>query len=132
MIDQSRYDRAIWVDVNNDYQINVDPELLLDTKAINGSLRNLLRCPLGARRMQREYGTRLPFFLYEPCTQITADSLFSSLVQSIARWEPRIVLDVSSSRVRADLSLPGYQVSLAYTVKRTDATSLFQFSVRKF
>ncbi len=125
------YESAVWIDVNADYGVRAGAELLLDNAAINGSLRNLLRCQIGSRRMLREYGTYLPYYLQEPLTQITADSILSSLVQSIARWEPRVSVDLASSSVVADTRLPGYKVELYYSILRTDTPGFFQFTVKR-
>jgi len=125
------YDSAVWIDVNADYGVLSGAELLLDEKAINGSLRNLMRCHIGSRRMLREYGTYIAYYLQEPLIPLTADSMLSSLVQSITRWEPRVQVDIANSSVEADTRLPGYRVTLSYQILKTNNTGQFQFSVKR-
>lgn len=130
-LDILSYQDAVWIDLNADYNLNTRPEILLDNQAINGSLRNLLRCRVGSRRMLREYGTYLFAFLQEPLTPITADSIFTSLVQSIERWEPRVKIDLVNSLIEPDTRMPGYRITLLYTILKTNIVSQLQFSVKK-
>lgn len=125
------YQSAVWIDVNSDYNLYTGGEILLDQKAVNGSLRNLLRCRVGSRRMLREYGTYLVYYLHEPLTQLTADSLFSSLMQSIRKWEPRINVVENASSIEIDKRLPGFKLDIQYTILKTNTSGFFQFSVKK-
>jgi phage baseplate assembly protein W len=107
---------ATWVDVNTLVSIDPLPDRLPDQLSItNSSLRNLFNCPIGARGkiFQPEYGSEWYQMLEEPIDDLTAAKMVIVMIQAIARWEPRIVLDYSQSFVKADLNLPGYYVRVA-------------------
>lgn len=129
---QLSLDNATWIDVNPQFGLNGLPDRLPDGQAIQlCSLFNLFNCPPGGRSriFQPEYGSLLYQFLQEPLDQTTANNIQISLVQAIARWEPRINLDLSNSYVRPDTTLPGYVVRLAFTLGLTSSRQSITFTV---
>lgn len=113
---------AVWLDLSTDYGLNTDPLLVPDIQAVNNSLRNLLRCPIGSRgrTFRPTYGTYLFHALQEPIDEKTTDAIRASLVQSIEYWEPRIGLDYANTLVLAVPQLPGYVVKIAYFYRLTN------------
>ncbi|EMI5828520.1 TPA: GPW/gp25 family protein [Escherichia coli] len=109
---------AVWVDASSKFTLDTNPDLLPDVLAINNSLYNLFSCQIGARAriFQPEYGASLLTYLQEPIDQNTADKIQVGFIQAIARWEPRIQLDMSNTWVKPDMSLPGYQIRIAYNL----------------
>lgn len=109
---------ATWIDVNSSFTINTNPDLLPDALAVSNSLYNLFNCPVGGRGriFQPEYGTYWYQFLQEPIDQITGNQMKISMIQAIARWEPRITVDTSQSFIQPDFSLPGYNVRIAFDI----------------
>lgn len=105
---------AIYVDANSGVTQNNLPDRIPDDLAIRNSLYNLFNCPIGARGkiFQPEYGSEWYQFLQEPIDAITAAKMRIGMIQSIARWEPRIVLDYSKTSIVADSTLPGYYVNI--------------------
>lgn len=108
--------QVAWLDVNSNIRNNGKPDLLPDIHAINNSIRNLFKCPIGARGriFQPTYGTFLYNLLHEPLDQETAFRIRASLVQSLEKWEPRIRLDHANTRVDPVYSLPGFRVQVRY------------------
>jgi len=107
---------ATYIDVNTLVTLDSLPDRLPDQLSItNASLINLFRCPIGSRGkiFQPEYGSEWYQFLQEPINDMTAAKMRIAMIQAIARWEPRIVLDYSNTFVQADQTLPGYQVRIA-------------------
>jgi phage baseplate assembly protein W len=109
---------ATWVDVNSQFTVNNLPDRLPDVLAINNSIYNILNCPIGARSriFQPEYGSLWYQFLQEPLDQTTANKMQVAMIQALGRWEPRITIDNSNSYVTPNLSLPGYQVRIAFSL----------------
>lgn len=122
---------ATWIDANSQFTVNSMPDRLPDYLAIANSLYNLFNCPIGARSriFQPDYGSLLYQFLQEPVDDVTSNKIKLCFIQAIARWEPRIVLDMSQTNVTADQSLPGYDVNLAYTVILTSQKQSMTFPV---
>lgn len=129
---QTSLDGATWIDVNPQFTVNGLPDRLPDAQAIQlCSLFCLFNCPIGARSriFQPEYGSMWYQFLQEPLDQTTANKMQIAMIQAIARWEPRINLDVSNSYIRPDVSLPGYVVRLAFSVGLTSARQAINFTI---
>jgi phage baseplate assembly protein W len=129
---QTSLDGATWIDVNTQFGMNNLPDRLPDAQAIQlCSLFNLFNCPIGSRSriFQPEYGSMWYQFLQEPIDQTTANKMQIAMIQAIARWEPRINLDMSNSFITPDLTLPGYNVRLAFGVGLTSARQAINFTI---
>lgn len=125
---------AYWVDVNTLVGNSALPDRLPDQASIiSCSLVNLFNCPIGARGplFEPTYGCLLYQFLQEPVDDVTARDIRISLIQSINKWEPRIVLDYSGTSVLPDYTLPGYRVRLAFTVRLTGEIGEAVFNLNK-
>lgn len=123
---------ATWIDVNPQYGINGLPDRLPDGLAIvRGSLFNLLNCAPGerSRTFQPDYGSQWKQFIHEPICDMTAMKMETFMVQAIERWEPRIKLDVSNTRIVPNFSLPGYEVRLAFFLPNVPGLQSLQFNV---
>jgi phage baseplate assembly protein W len=125
---------VVWLDVNTLIDTNsTKPDLLPNTGSINNSLYNLFRCPVGARGpiFQPEYGSSLLRLLHEPLDYITANKIRMYSIQAVQKWEPRINLDLTLTRVDPDISLSGFKVTIAYIVVATKASGNGSFLLSK-
>lgn len=123
---------ATWIDVNTLVTQNGLPDRLPDDLAIQyGSLFNLFNCAIGQRSriFQPTYGMLWIEFLQEPIDQITANKMQLGMLQALAKWEPRIKVDLGQSYVTPDLSLPGYQVGVSFTLGLTSQRQSMTFAV---
>lgn len=125
------YDEVVWIDVNTNFGVDVDPELVIDVEAINNSLFNILMCSIGTRPFEREYGSDLIKALFEPADSNTAQFLELTLFQSIRRWEPRIQLDRGRCVIKESSDGQGFDVTLAYTILSTQQTGVYSFVARR-
>jgi phage baseplate assembly protein W len=121
---------ATYLDLNTEVGQDVKNELVADIDAVNNSLSNLFNCAIGSRPFAREYGSYLLYFLFEPCDQMTASQLRSSLLQSIERWEPRIVVDPATS-VTPLAANDGFLVQVFYYVKALNTQGSYTFEARR-
>lgn len=113
---QTSLNGATWIDVNTQYTLNNLPDRFPDSLAItHSSLFNLFNCPIGsrARTFQPTYGSMWHHFLQEPIDETTAVQMKLAMIQSIARWEPRIKLDTANTRILPNLNIPGYEVTIS-------------------
>lgn len=122
---------SIYLDVNTNYGINTDAELVADIQALNNSLYNLLTCPIGTRVHKRDYGSNIPWFLQEPCDAITANKIKQSLLQSIRRWEPRVQLDFRNTVVNPLSDGTGFAVEFSYLVVNVNVTGTLKFTLSR-
>lgn len=121
----------VWLDLNTNYDVDTNPELVQDIKAINNSLYNIFTTLVGTRPFLREYGSYLPYFLFQPMDKITEEDIRASLIQSVQRWEPRVVIDQNLTTVEALPNEVAYDVRLAYFVPSLQRPATFQFVARK-
>jgi phage baseplate assembly protein W len=128
---QISLNNATWIDVNSLFTLNGNPDRLPNVLAVQNSIYNIVNCPIGARSriMQPTYGSLWYQFLQEPIDQSTANKMNVAMIQALQRWEPRITLDNSNSYVSPDLTLPGYQVRIAFTINLNLQPSAVSFSV---
>lgn len=124
---------VVWLDVNSRMGESLKPDLLPNVQAINNSLYNLLRCPIGARGpiFQPEYGTLLYRLLHEPLDPITANKIRISFIQAIQRWEPRIDIDLERSSVVPNYSHASFTVTVYYTIVAEAQQGVATFSISR-
>jgi phage baseplate assembly protein W len=109
---------VVWLDINTLLGEGFKQDLLPNILAINNSIYNLFRCPIGARGpiFQPDYGTSLQRLLHEPLDFITAHKIRMVSIQALQRWEPRIDVDVSRSKVEPDFANAAFRVTIYYNV----------------
>lgn len=114
---QLRLDKAVWIDVNPNYGKDNLPDRLPNQLAItNCALFNLLGCTPGqrSRTFQPTFGSAWLRFIHEPICDGTAAKMESSMLDALERWLPQITVDRATTRIDADLSLPGYKVRIGF------------------
>jgi phage baseplate assembly protein W len=122
---------ATWIDVNSLFSLNAAPDRVPNVLAVQNSIYNICNCAIGARSriFQPLYGSLWYQFLQEPIDQATANKMHVAMIQALQRWEPRITLDNSNSYISPDMTLPGYQVRIAFTINLNLQPSAVSFSV---
>lgn len=122
---------ATWIDVNSNYQLTAEPELVTDLQAVKNSIENILSTPIGSRPFQRDYGSKLYQFLQEPMDRITEEDIRVSLIQALEKWEVRIVVDgkrTSVNRLRGDV---GYRIDIYFTLIVPSIKGSLQFIAKR-
>lgn len=124
---------VVWSDVNTLLGEGFKQDLLPNMLAINNSIYNLFRCPIGARGpiFQPEYGTSLQRLLHEPLDFITAHKIRMVSIQAIQRWEPRIEVDVSRSTVVPDFVNAAFYVTIVYTIVASGTLGLATYLLNR-
>lgn len=74
------------------------------------SIEDILSTPIGSRRMQPEYGSKIRRFVDLPVNDGWKSAVQAEVARSLSRWEPRLRLE----RVRVIAVLNG-QVTLQLT-----------------
>jgi phage baseplate assembly protein W len=124
---------ATWIDFNSLFTMDSNPDRLPDVLAVGNSIYNLLSSAMGSRSriFQPEYGASLYQFIQEPLDQSTANKIRIGFIQALARWEPRITIDMANSYVNANYSTYGYDVRIAYSLNLNQKTAAVAFYVAK-
>ncbi|MBS1874275.1 MAG: GPW/gp25 family protein [Acidobacteria bacterium] len=89
-------------------------------ESVRQSIRVILQTRPGEQLMHPEFGAGLENFLHEPNTILTRRRIRDAILESLAAWEPRILVDrvdvsedpASPSSIRAEI---------AYRLRRTGA-----------
>lgn len=108
-------------DLNRNFGLQGEADLLYDKDAIRQALYNLLTTVPGEAGpiFNPEFGSLLPLLIHEPMDDVTAYKLESATIQAVQRWEPRIQLDLSQTKIVPDYNLQAYHVTLVYRIRRT-------------
>lgn len=85
-----------------------------DFAAIKNSIKNLLLTAPGERFFNPNIGSRISRLLFEPVDPFTANSLQTEIVETIEKFEPRVVLNEVSVVTTSDEQ--GYDVTVDFTV----------------
>lgn len=131
-VSQTSLANALWIDVNTDYSLNSLPDRIPDGLAIvRSSLRNLFNCVPGqrARTFQPTYGSIWLQFIQEPICDMTAQKMETFMVKAIEKWEPRITIDLSNTAIIPDMTIPGYQVRIAFVMPNVPGLQNIAFQV---
>jgi phage baseplate assembly protein W len=88
--------------------------------SVRQAIRIILSTRPGEQLMRPEFGAGLENFMHEPNTLTTRRRMYERITESLARWEPRALLD------RVDVSeVPGQptqvRVEILYRLRRTGA-----------
>lgn len=86
--------------------------------SVRQSIRVILLTRPGEQLMRPAFGAGLQRFLHEPSTLVTRRRIQDAIAESLALWEPRIILDrveVWESEERPD----AVRIEIAYRLKRT-------------
>lgn len=124
---------VVWLDVNSSMGLDGKPDLLSNIRALVNSLFNLFQCPIGARGpiFEPEYGSILYWLLQEPMDHISAQKLKMACTQAIQRWERRIEIDLTRTRVLPDYNRNAFDVTLVFKILATQETSQQRFLLNR-
>ena len=101
-----------------------------DNAAISQSIVNLLLTNKGERLFQPNLGSGIYSTLFEPLDFGTAGIIRSEIIDTISRYEPRII--VSKVIVVPDFNSNGYSIELDYVIRgREDAPLGIEFFLER-
>jgi phage baseplate assembly protein W len=96
---------------------------------VRESIRVILMTEAGERLMREEFGCGLRQYLFEPNTVATRQRVQDSIVNSIARWEPRVSLDTVT--VDADDNDPRrVNIVVQFRLVATQSASRISFNLQ--
>lgn len=123
-----------FTDLNNDYGETSTRIRLTGTDAIKAQVRNILSTPIGSEAFEPEFGSMLPFRLFEPITSLTAWQIENDTVSAISRWM-RGRINVNRSQCKAEAfereDAAGYYIRLVYNEIETGEAVTYSFFVSR-
>ena len=108
-------------------------EILEDVDAIYQSIYSILGTKPGSRLFRPTWGGNLSKYLFEPCDELTADSMFYDIMQTL-RDEPRIEIDESQTSIIPVPEDSEFQITLVFNIRGFSGTAKtlnLTFSQRK-
>ena len=119
---------TIWSDVNSNVLQNGKPLLVTNLDAIQNGIYNILRCPLGARLWNREFGSILPFLLWENISKSIALRMEVGAIEAIKRWEPRVNPIPSLTVIQPSTAVVGYDLQVGYQIVASGTVGNLSFT----
>lgn len=113
------------------HPVSGDITVLKNSDAVKRSIRNLLFTGLYERPFNPNMGGNLKQLLFEPSTPITAVSLRTYILDTIALYEPRVT--VVDLQVSLDSDELGYNVHLVFAIdniSQVDTLNVFLERIR--
>lgn len=107
-------------------------EILEDVDAIYQSIYSILGTKPGSRLFRPTWGGNLSRYLFEPCDELTADSMLYDISQTL-QDEPRIKLDETKTNITPVPEKNEFQICLVFIIlgfSDTERTLNLTFSQR--
>jgi len=107
-----------------DADIGLKGKNLKDEDAISASVKNILSTKKGERVFDRNFGSNLENYLFEPYTFSTTRFMLADIKSSL-RQEPRVEL-LSTSTVELDPETRSYNIVLNLRIRKTNEIVQFK------
>lgn len=96
------------------HPVKKDVSRLIDEKAVNQALKNLVFCNYYERPFQPNFGCGVHALLFEPMIPSTTIALDKAIREAIANYEPRV--DIRQLSVIPRYNSNSYEITLIYTI----------------
>lgn len=107
-----------------------DVNKVYDENAINQSLVSLFNTIRGERFFNLEYGSGLPFLLFEPFDSLTANSIVEEIKNIVKTWEDARI-EIADLEIQLDYGNQLYIVDMSYRIKSTTETGSIELVLQK-
>lgn len=97
----------------------IDPKsgtYLYNLDSIGRSIMTILSIERGTVQFKRDFGSDLSSLLFEQLTPFTIFKIFNEVTTCIARWENRIKLDMSKTKIVPDATQSKVTADLVFTI----------------
>lgn len=97
-----------------------------DIEAIRNSLKNIFSTRKGQKILTPEFGSSLDQFLFQPITNVNANSLGNLILETIQRFEPRITINKILVNPLPDFNT--YKIQMFYSFIQINKNGVGSFS----
>jgi phage baseplate assembly protein W len=98
---------------------------ITDIDVINNSIDLILSTTIGERLFNPAFGSRLNLMLFEGFTESNCESILNTVINDIRRWEDRIIIAESKSRVYINTSEHYIILQIPYMIKKFNIGGIF-------
>lgn len=107
-------ENSYFVDINNIFYTDATLVTENSYQAINNSIHNIIFTNKGEKVGDPEFGTNIKKLLFSQMDVITEHLMRSELIDTIERYEPRVIIDDVS--VTADYDSNLYRIQIIYRI----------------
>ena len=107
-------ENSYFVDINNIFYTDATLVTENSYQAINNSIHNIIFTNKGEKVGDPEFGTNIKKLLFSQMDVITEHLMRSELIDTIERYEPRVIIDDVS--VTADYDSNLYKIQIIYRI----------------
>lgn len=107
-------ENSYFVDINNIFYTDATLVTENSYQAINNSIHNIIFTNKGEKVGDPEFGTSIKKLLFNQMDVITEHLMRSELIDTIERYEPRVIIDDVS--VTADYDSNLYKIQIIYRI----------------
>lgn len=107
-------ENSYFVDINNIFYTDATLVTENSYQAINNSMHNIIFTNKGEKVGDPEFGTNIKKLLFSQMDVITEHLMRSELIDTIERYEPRVIIDDVS--VTADYDSNLYRIQIIYRI----------------
>lgn len=91
--------------------------LLEDIESVYASINTILNTPKGSRLFNPEFGSNLEYMLFELADEVTRLQITREVISAIERWDDRVILDYSQTKVVENIDDHTYELTLVFQIK---------------
>lgn len=110
-------ENTYFVDINNTFYTDATLITSNSYEAINNSIHNIIFTTKGEKVGDPEFGTNIKKLLFSQMDVITEHLMRSDIIDTLERYEPRIIVDNVS--VKADYDSNLYTIQILYRIIKT-------------
>lgn len=118
-------DVNIWSDAIGSADLN------FNVNSIRASVFTILSTIRGERLFYPEFGSNIENLLFDPMDSILTNQLKSEILDSITKWDNRILVDSTNTTVSANFEAQRYDVVLAYSIPSLGIEESLTFNLSK-
>lgn len=125
------------ININNDIffiGLDLDKDLvkngeISDIQVINRSIESILSTEYGERIFNPSYGSSFKKMLHEKLSKNNAELILNNAIDSIKKWEDRIIIIESKCKIIVNLSENSIMLYIPYIIKKSKVSSTFNKKV---
>jgi phage baseplate assembly protein W len=123
--------RPTYQDINGMFGVNSHDLVVTEARAINIQIRNVLLTPIGSEPFEPEFGSRVPFLLWDPLNAMTAWRLESQTYVALERWMPHLQVVRRLTKVIANNSEMAFDFQIAWLLPSNSISDTYLVRLRK-
>lgn len=121
----------IFSDINLESSAIGSADLIYGIETIRTSLFTIFSTHPGERLFNPTFGSSLEALLFEPMDDTVSFYIKNEMLLGIEKFEPRISINKSETRVTPDYDNQVYTIVLAYSIPSMNATDVLSFNLSK-